>query len=147
MEELKVKRIENGTVIDHIDGGKALEVYRILNIKEGLPVTLAMNVSSKKRNKKDILKIEGLELSKEDVNKISLISPNATINFIKNGKVIFKSKLDIPEKIEGILKCTNTKCITNQEQIESKFIVEKKHPLKIRCIYCEKFISSIIYSK
>jgi len=145
--ELKVKPIENGTVIDHIEGSKALKVYELLKIKENMPVTLALNVPSKKGGFKDILKIEGLELSKEDVNKIALISPDATINIIKDSKVVSKFKIDLPKNIDGIIKCTNPNCITNKEKIESKFTVEQKETLKIRCNYCEKFINSIIISR
>jgi len=142
-KSLKVEPIENGTVIDHISKGKALKVYDVLNLNEDQTITIAMNVPSKKNGKKDILKIEGIELSKEDVNKISLISPNATINIIKNGMVVKKFKVEIPDKIEGILKCTNPNCITQIENIVGKFKVEEKEPLKIRCIYCEKFLNSI----
>ena len=142
-KSLKVKPIENGTVIDHISKGKALKVYKVLNIRDDQTITIAMNVPSKKNEKKDILKIEGIELSKEDVNKISLISPNATINIIKDGVVVRKFKVEIPDTIEGILKCTNPNCITQIENIAGKFKVEEKEPLKIRCAYCEKFLNSI----
>jgi len=144
---LKVRPIENGTVIDHIAKGKALNVYRVLNIRENTPVTIAMYVPSKKYGKKDILKIEGVELSEEDVNKIGLISPNATINIIRDGEVKKKFKVKIPEVITGILKCTNPNCITNVEKVPGKFRVEKKDPLKIRCIYCEKFLNTIEISR
>ncbi|GBF36166.1 MAG TPA: aspartate carbamoyltransferase regulatory subunit [Methanothermococcus okinawensis] len=140
---LKVRPIENGTVIDHITKGKALNVYRVLNIGKETTVTIAMYVPSKKYGKKDILKIEGVELSEEDVNKIALISPNATINIIKNRNVVKKFKVKIPDFITGILKCTNPNCITNIERVSGKFKVEKKNPLKIRCIYCEKFLNTI----
>ncbi|WP_048057981.1 aspartate carbamoyltransferase regulatory subunit [Methanothermococcus okinawensis] len=142
-KSLKVKPIKNGTVIDHITKGKALKVYKVLNLNNNQTVTIAMNVSSKKNEKKDILKIEGIELSKEDVNKISLISPNATINIIKDGVVVKKFKVEIPDEIEGILKCTNPNCITQTENIIGKFKVEEKEPLKIRCKYCEKFLNAI----
>ncbi|MBW9219967.1 aspartate carbamoyltransferase regulatory subunit [Methanothermococcus sp. SCGC AD-155-N22] len=144
---LKVRPIENGTVIDHIARGKALNVYKVLNIGEENTVTIAMYVPSKKYGKKDILKIEGIELSEEDVNKIGLISPNATINIIKNGGVVKKFKVEIPDIITGILKCTNPNCITNVERVPGKFKVEKKDPLKIRCIYCEKFLNTIEISR
>jgi aspartate carbamoyltransferase regulatory subunit len=142
-KSLKVEPIENGTVIDHIKQGKALNVYNALNIKKDKTITIAMNVPSGKNHKKDILKIEGIELSKYDVDKISLISPNATINIIKNKIVINKFKVEIPNTIEGILKCTNPNCITNMENVAGKFEVEDREPLKIRCVYCEKFLNSI----
>ena len=141
---LKVRPIENGTVIDHIDSGKALEVYNVLNIKNSKrTITIAMNVPSKKNTLKDVLKVEGLELSKNDVNKIGLISPNATINIIKNYNVVDKYKVEIPDEIEGLLQCTNPNCITQVENILGKFKVESKNPLKIRCNYCEKYLTSI----
>ena len=142
-KSLKVEPIENGTVIDHIKQGKALNVYNALNIKKDKTITIAMNVPSGKNHKKDILKIEGIELSKYDVDKISLFSPNATINIIKNKIVINKFKVEIPNTIEGILKCTNPNCITNMENVAGKFEVEDREPLKIRCVYCEKFLNSI----
>ena len=145
MEELKVKKITNGTVIDHIDAGKALMVFKVLNVPKDTSVMIAINMPSKKKGKKDILKIEGIELKKEDVDKISLISPDVTINIIRNAKVVKKLKPQIPDKIEGILKCTNPNCITNKEKVRGKFIIESKNPLKIRCYYCEKFLNEIIF--
>ncbi|WP_456472068.1 aspartate carbamoyltransferase regulatory subunit [Methanocaldococcus sp.] len=145
MEELKVKKIKNGTVIDHIDAGKAMMVYKILNIPDDVSITLAINVPSKKKGRKDILKIENLEIKKEDLDKISLISPDVTINIIKDGEVVKKLKPQIPDKIEGILKCTNPNCITNVEKVKGEFIVESKNPLKIRCYYCEKFLNKIVF--
>ncbi|WP_456372882.1 aspartate carbamoyltransferase regulatory subunit [Methanocaldococcus sp.] len=145
MSELKVKKIRNGTVIDHIDAGKALMVYKILNIPNETSVMIAINVPSKKKGKKDILKIEGIELKKKDVDKISLISPDVTINIIREGNVVKKLKPQIPNNIEGILKCTNPNCITNKENIKGKFIIENKNPLKIRCYYCEKVLNKIVF--
>ncbi|ENN96294.1 aspartate carbamoyltransferase regulatory subunit [Methanocaldococcus villosus KIN24-T80] len=143
--ELKVRKIKDGTVIDHIDAGKALIVYKILNIPNHIPITLAINVPSKKKEKKDILKIEGFELKEKDINKISLISPDVTINIIKDWQVVKKLKPKIPDLIEGILKCTNPNCITHFEPVEGKFIVESKNPLKIRCYYCERLLEKIIF--
>ncbi len=140
--ELKVKKIINGTVIDHISPGKALIVLKALNIKTDKTITIAINVPSKNKGKKDILKIEDVFLDENEVNKIALIS-DATINIIKDGKVVKKFKAQLPKEIEGIIKCTNPNCITNIEKVKGKFIVEKKEPLKIRCYYCEKFINNI----
>ncbi|NPA62684.1 MAG: aspartate carbamoyltransferase regulatory subunit [Methanococci archaeon] len=145
MEELKVRKITNGTVIDHIDAGKALVVFKILNVPKGTSVMIAINVPSKKKGKKDILKIEGIELKKEDVDKISLISPDVTINIIRNGRVVEKLKPQIPNEIEGILKCTNPNCITNKEQIRGRFKIENTSPLRIRCHYCEKYLNEVLF--
>ncbi|MBP2202046.1 aspartate carbamoyltransferase regulatory subunit [Methanococcus voltae] len=145
-KQLKVKPIDNGTVIDHITSSKALNVYQILNMPKDTTVTLAMNVNSK-NGAKDILKIEGKELCEAEVSKIALISPNATINIIKDSKVVKKFNVKVPDKIEGILICTNPNCITNKEKVTGKFKIEDKENLKIRCNYCEKFINEIKIKK
>ncbi len=137
--DMKVRKIRNGTVIDHIPAGKSLSVLKILNLdKYSDTVLIAMNVPSRKMGKKDILKIENRELREDEVNKISLIAPNVTINIIREYKVVEKRKVEIPDIIEGIIKCSNYNCITNYENIRTKFIVEKKNPIRVRCYYCER---------
>jgi aspartate carbamoyltransferase regulatory subunit len=140
-EEIKVKKIKEGTVIDHISSGQALNVLRILGITKEHPttaVTVAMNVQSPKVGRKDIVKIEGRELKNDEVGKISLISPNATINIIRNVKVIKKRKVALPEVIEGVVKCSNPNCITSSEAAVARFRVERKAPIKLRCFFCER---------
>lgn len=140
-KDIKVKRIKNGTVIDHITGGQALNVLRILGIAmeyPKAPVSVAMNVPSSKAGSKDIVKIEGRELKAGEVDKISLISPEATINIIRNFEVVEKKKVKIPTVIEMVLKCTNPNCITNFEEVKTRFKVEEKAPIKLRCFYCER---------
>ncbi|MCD6510280.1 MAG: aspartate carbamoyltransferase regulatory subunit [Thermoprotei archaeon] len=144
-ERLLVSKIQDGTVIDHIPAGNALYVLKILGItgREGLRVAVVMNVESKKLGKKDIVKIEKLELKKDDVNKISLIAPTATINIIRNYKVVSKSKVSVPERIEGLFSCINPRCITNQprEPLKSKFRLVSLSPLKMQCEYCGYIMS------
>ncbi len=140
-KDIRVKKIIRGTVIDHISAGQALNVLKILGITQEHPkttLTVAINVPSKRIGVKDIVKVEGLELRGEDIDKISLIAPEATINIIRDYKVIEKKKVEIPEKIEGMLKCANPNCITNFESVKTKFIVEKKHPIRLRCFHCER---------
>ena len=140
-EELKVKKIKDGTVIDHIKGGVGKKVIDILGIDGSLPETTAllMNVPSKRIGRKDIIKIENKALKKEEVDKIALVAPHATWNVIKDFKVIDKSKIELPDTLEGMLKCPNPKCVTNMsEPVKSKFRVEKKEPVKLRCVYCER---------
>lgn len=140
IEELRIKKIEEGTVIDHIPAGCAFSVLKILNIsgKEGFTVSIAMNVPSRKLKKKDIVKIEKRELKEEEVNKIALIAPTATINIIKNYKVIKKRRITLPDIIENILKCINPRCITNspREKVTTKFLVVNKKPVRLKCKYC-----------
>jgi aspartate carbamoyltransferase regulatory subunit len=104
-----------------------------------------MNVPSKKLGSKakDIVKIEDRELNSDEVDKIALIAPNATINIIRNYEVVQKSSVELHDKIENIVKCPNLNCISNtNEPVTSKFAVI--HPLTLRCLYCERIIKNNI---
>jgi len=145
MKELKVSKIVNGTVIDHIPAGRALKVLKLLGIdgSEGFMVLIAMNVYSKKLGgRKDIVKIEGKYLSERETEALALIAPTATINIIKNGKVVEKRGVKLSDVVEGIITCPNTSCITRkpQEPIKSKFIVTNKKPLRLKCYYCGEIV-------
>ena len=144
--ELKIKAIENGTVIDHITANKALHILKILGLPdpETTNVTVAMNVSSSEIGRKDILKIENRELDAKELNQVALIAPKATINIIRDFEPVKKDKVGLPDKITSILKCTNPKCITNYENepITSIFNVIQTHPPVVRCHYCEKLIKT-----
>jgi aspartate carbamoyltransferase regulatory subunit len=137
---LRVSKIRNGTVIDHINKGHALNVIKILGIngRSNGVVTIAMNVPSRKLGVKDIVKIEGRELNPEEVNKIALIAPHATINIIRNFKVVEKERVKLPSIIHGIIKCANPPCISNSENepVKPIFYVENEEPLRLRCHYC-----------
>jgi aspartate carbamoyltransferase regulatory subunit len=140
---LRVRPIKNGTVIDHITAGQALNVLRILGISgtTNAVVSAAMNVSSGVLGLKDIVKVEDRELEEEEVDRISLIAPNATINIIRDFEVVEKYRVDLPDRLEGVLKCVNPNCISNtNEPVISKFVVNKK-PVELRCIYCDHVIS------
>lgn len=141
MKGVKVKRIEDGTVIDHISGGQALNVLQIIGVRKEYPkavLTVAMNVPSKKMGTKDIVKIEGRELKAGEVDKISLISPHASINIIRDYEVKEKKNVSLPKTLEGVLTCANPNCITNFENTKTSFGVEEKSPIKLRCSFCER---------
>ncbi|MGD1835420.1 MAG: aspartate carbamoyltransferase regulatory subunit [Nitrososphaeraceae archaeon] len=141
--QLLVRRIKNGTVIDHIDSGKSLTVLNTLNIdgNDGNIVTVALNVPSSKMTKKDMIKIENRFLHKDETDKIALISPNATINIIKNYKLTEKRKIQVPDSISGIFKCPNMNCISNQEKgIISTIVVLDKKDIVLKCKYCRRII-------
>ena len=144
--ELKIKAIENGTVIDHITANKALHILKILGLpdEDVINVTVAMNVFSRETGQKDIVKIENREIDHEELNQIALIAPKATINIIRNYEVIKKDKIILPNEITSIIKCTNNKCITNYENepITSKFKVIESQPPVLRCHYCEKILKN-----
>lgn len=136
---LRVSKIKNGTVIDHISSGYALDVVKILGITgrvEGV-VTIAMHVPSKRIGTKDIVKIEGRELNPQEVDKIALLAPNATINIIRNYKVVEKKTVELPSLIRNMIRCANPACISNSnEPVQPKFYVETEEPLSVRCHYC-----------
>jgi aspartate carbamoyltransferase regulatory subunit len=141
--ELRVSKIRDGTVIDHITGGHALDVAKILGItgRERGPMTIAINVPSKQYKTKDILKIEGRELNPQEVHKIALIAPCATINIVRDYKVTKKQEVKLPNEIENIIRCPNPSCITNSnEPVKPKFYVENKDPLQLKCYYCTTII-------
>jgi aspartate carbamoyltransferase regulatory subunit len=143
MEGLIVRKIENGSVIDHITAGKGLKVVNILNLNPEETAVLLINVASKKLGRKDIVKVENRILTSREVNKISLIAPNASLNIIENGEVKEKRKVELANTLENIVKCPNTNCITNSnEPIKTKFFVEEAMPIKLRCLYCEKIFNS-----
>ena len=141
--ELRVSKIKDGTVIDHITGGHALDVVRILGItgREKGPITIAINVPSKRFVTKDIVKIEGRELNPEEVHRIALLAPHANINIIRNYNVAEKQEVKIPGIIENIIKCTNPACISNSnEPVKAKFYINSEEPLLLKCHYCSNII-------
>ncbi len=141
--ELKIKKIKNGTVIDHLPASSSFYVLHVLGIGKGYPgtVSIAMNVSSKSSGKKDIVKVENRILKKAETDKLALIAPNATINIIKDYKVVKKNKVSIPDEIVGVIKCANPNCITNKnEPIVPSFKVESKNPIRLRCKFCERIM-------
>lgn len=144
--ELKIKAIENGTVIDHITANKSLHILKILNLpnEETQNVTIAMNVNSSEIGRKDILKIENRELDSSELNQIALIAPKATINIIRDFEPVKKDKIILPDEIKSLISCTNSKCITNNvnEPIVPKFNVITKNPPQVRCHYCGRLIKS-----
>ena len=142
--ELRVKRIMNGTVIDHITAGQALNVLRILGIMDRPEevVSVVMNVSDRK---KDIVKIEGRELKPEEVDKIALISPDATINIIRDYEVVEKHRVILPSRIEGVVRCINPNCITNtDEPVKPRFVIRRGERVELQCVYCGRVISDRI---
>jgi aspartate carbamoyltransferase regulatory subunit len=138
-KELHVSKIKAGTVIDHINGGYALDVVKILGItgREKRVMTIAVNVPSKRLGAKDIVKIEGRALSSREVNRIALVAPHATINIIRDYDVVEKLEVKLPKVIEGIIKCVNPACISNSnEPAVAKFYVQEEEPLLLKCHYC-----------
>ena len=138
--ELRVSKIENGTVIDHITGGQALNVLAVLGIdgSAGAAVSVVINVPSDRLRQKDVVKLEDRELSDAELDVLSLIAPEATINIIREYDVIEKKRVKRPERVVGVLACRSRECITNtDEPVEATFDVL---PEGVRCEYCGTII-------
>ena len=138
--KLRVSKIRNGTVIDHVAAGQALNVLAILGIdgSDGEAISIGMNVPSDRMGQKDIVKVEGRELSQNEVDVLSLIAPDATINIIRDYDVIEKTRVDRPNRVVGVLDCPNRACISRtDEPVASKFEVLDEG---VRCEYCGTII-------
>ncbi|MGA1821482.1 MAG: aspartate carbamoyltransferase regulatory subunit [Thermoplasmatota archaeon] len=139
MKELRITPIKNGTVIDHIKPGMALQILKLLGIsgQEKKAVSVAMYALSKKEGFKDIIKIEDKELKPREVNRLAILAPNSTISIIRNFKVVKKFRVRLPEVVEGIVRCENLNCITNQrEPVETKMVKAGPDLESYRCYYC-----------
>ncbi len=138
-KQLQVSAIENGTVIDHIPADSLFKVITILALdKISDQITFGTNLDSQKLVKKAIIKVSQKFFEDDEINKISLVAPEVKLNIIKNYEVVEKREVSIPDEVIGIVKCFNPKCITNNEKIITKFRVENKKNLALKCHYCEK---------
>jgi aspartate carbamoyltransferase regulatory subunit len=139
--ELKVSAIRNGTVIDHIPAEVTSQVFDILNldITEN-QVYFGTNLDSKKLGKKGIIKISDKFFEDEEINKIALVAPSATLIEIKDYEVVNKEKVRLPELVDKIVRCINPKCVTNNQSVPTAFNVTEDHKgnMKLFCTYCEK---------
>lgn len=134
--EMRVSKIKDGTVIDHVAGGQALNVLAILGIDgtSGDTVSVGMNVPSDRLGRKDIVKVEGRELTPAEVDVLSLIAPEATINIVREYEVVDKHRVERTDVVRGVLSCPNPPCITNAEEpVETQFEVLDDG---VRCAYC-----------
>lgn len=132
--------MENGTVLDHIPAENVYKALRILNLK-GIEnqITIGINLNSKQHGKKGIIKIADKFFEDDELNKLALLAPEATVNVIRDFKVVEKKKVELPKEISGIAKCMNPKCVTNHQPITTRFTVNVKgNETSLLCHYCEK---------
>jgi aspartate carbamoyltransferase regulatory subunit len=135
--ELQITALKNGTVIDHLPSEKTIKIMELLDLgNKKEKVTVAFNVDSKKGGTKGIIKISERRLSEKEMAKIGILAKGATVNIIDGYRVVEKKQIEIPEMLKDIVECSNPKCISNKENIKSKFQLEEND--KIRCIYCER---------
>lgn len=134
---MNIDSIKNGIVIDHIQAKRGMEIYELLNLKDlDCSVAIITNAKSDKMGRKDIIKIDqDIEIN---MDMIGFIEPNATINIVKNDKLVDKYSVKLPEKIVNIAKCQNPRCITSVEKdLDQIFNLTDKENQVYRCQYCE----------
>jgi aspartate carbamoyltransferase regulatory subunit len=142
-KELVVSALENGTVLDHIPAENVYKALDLLDLKDiESQITIGINLTSKIHGKKGIIKIADIFFEDEELNKLALIAPNATVNVIRDFKVVEKKKLETPAEVIGIARCKNPKCVTNHQPIKTKFVtVHDGDKISLKCQYCEKITS------
>lgn len=143
-KKLQVSAIENGTVLDHIPANQLFRVIDILHLQDASQeMTIGMNLPSRTFGRKALIKLADRYFKDDELNAIALIAPNATVNIIKDFEVVEKKIIAIPEKIIGIAKCMNPMCVTNHQDIQTKFTtLVKGEEIELRCDYCEKVTDS-----
>ena len=143
-KELVVSALENGTVLDHIPAENVYKALDILNLK-GIEnqITIGINLTSKAQGKKGIIKIEDKFFEDDELNKLALIAPQATVNIIRDFKVVEKKKLVMPKEVIGMARCRNPKCVTNHQPIKTRFAtIEKNNEIQLLCHFCEKITTT-----
>ena len=136
---LNVGAISEGFVLDHIQAGKSMEIYRYLQLDRlDCCVAIIKNARSSKMGKKDILKVE-CPIDFLDLDILGFLDPNITVNIIRDEKVIEKKKLQLPAEVKNIIKCKNPRCITSIEQgLPHVFVLTDMEKRVYRCRYCEE---------
>ena len=134
---MRVDAIRNGIVIDHITAGLGRKLYNLLGLENvSAPVALLTNVSSAKLGRKDIIKVDAN--IPVDFNVIGYVDPGATVNIIREGALVEKRRIEMPELLVNVIRCKNPRCITSCEQeLAHKFRLTNREKKEYRCIYCE----------
>ena len=135
---MNIDSIHNGVVLDHIQAGKSMEIYKYLHLDElDCSVAIIKNVRSGRMGKKDIIKID--QIIDIDFDMLAVLEPHMTINYIRDGVRVEKKHVTLPEHIYGIIKCKNPRCITSIEQeLPHRFKLTNREKGIYRCEYCEQ---------
>ena len=133
----KVSALLQGTVLDHLRAGSALRALRVLRLPPNTTVMVGVNLPSKRQQRKDLVKIEGYELTQEEAAKVALLSPDATLSIIREYEIVEKTELTLPVTFRGLIRCVNPSCIVHDERVPGLFQVEGRDPVSVRCEYCE----------
>ena len=134
---MNIDSIQNGIVLDHIQAGKSMDIYKYLHLDElDCSVAIIKNVRSGRMGKKDIIKIDSpMEV---DFDVLGYIDSNITVNVIRNGKRVEKKHVELPRKLVNIIRCKNPRCITVAEpQLDAIFLLNAPEKHTYRCAYCD----------
>ncbi len=134
---MNIDSIKNGMVIDHITAGRGMELYSLLNLDTlNCPIVIGKNVASRKMGTKDIIKIDADITLNTDI--LGYVDPDVTVNIIKDGKIVEKKSVSLPERLVNVIACKNPRCITSCEQeLDQVFTLTDKENRVYRCLYCE----------
>ena len=138
-KEMLVAAIENGTVIDHIPANRTFQVVNLLGLKNAeTPVTIGYNYLSEKVGQKGIIKVSNKFFTDDEISRLSVVAPKVVLNIIRNYEVVEKKTVETPDELQGIVKCNNPVCITNNEPMPTIFHVVDKEKDICKCHYCDK---------
>ena len=134
---MTVDSIQNGIVIDHIAAGGGMKIYELLGLNAmNVPVAMMMNVASGKLGRKDIIKIDGEIPLNLDV--IGYVDPGATVNIIRDGRLVEKKQIRMPERLENVIRCKNPRCVsTTEQELPQIFLLTDRVKKEYRCAWCE----------
>ena len=137
--KLLVAALENGTVIDHIPSELVFTIASLLKLEKlESSVTIGYNLTSQKIGKKGVIKVADKFFSDEEISRLSVVAPNVVLSIIRDFGVVEKKKVTTPDELRGIVRCSNPKCITNNEPMSTYFHVVDKQEGVLKCHYCEK---------
>ena len=134
-------RLVDGTVIDHLPVASAARALDLLDLPREGPVTIGMNVPSKRYSRKDIIRVEGLVLGRAQLDRLALLGEHVTVSIVEHGLVVEKTRLAVPERLVGILTCSNPTCVTSNGPVETIFLRLGGYPFRFRCAYCERVMN------
>lgn len=141
----RVTAIQNGTVIDHVPAGSSLKVLGMLGLLDSrsTPISLVMNVPSKKLERKDVMKVEDRELTQEELDRLAIIAPTASVSIIRDYRVAEKRTVELGSELRDLARCSFSNCITTnpREPLPHRIIVHSNDPLELRCAYCGRIQS------
>jgi aspartate carbamoyltransferase regulatory subunit len=139
LSQMTVQAIKDGTAIDHIPANMTLKVVQMLSGFED-EVTIGVNFPSSTMGRKGVVKIANKALTKEEVNRIAIFAPQATVNIIQDYKVVRKLRVELPGELCGIINCSNPNCITNHEEVATRFYTSHGEHTELRCHHCERLM-------